>query len=236
MVDVKKAVRRSIVLIAHLDRLLMENEVLDGIKRSLAQREGHRLKIIDFLKKNGYYDELTNGEVNVLETNVGELNNFNILYWKYESVRPILFALGLVDSLHPYDTIDRNDYRSLLMIGPQHDFKKIIEKVTLLDPAEMEIQKEISMLWHWRAIEANGSSTAVDDWKSAITKSFGNDYEKISSRLSFVKGDFALKKKPVRSLPKEKVQELLLIAENRQRSFEWLVDQSVSWDEVLTDT
>lgn len=234
MIDGKRVVARCIVLIGTVDRLVMENAMIGGRARPLEERENHRNKIMEFLKREEYLQNATTDEKALLETPVGALQNAAGRLWMYESVRPLLYSVGLVKGLLDYGTIDQNDYHELLQIRPGHDLAAVLSRTKPISSEELAKEQEIAMLWHWRSIE--GTASNVKDWREAIVKSFGSDYAQIVDALPFKNGDFSINRNTVGQMDKDALMRLRVVAENRQRAFEWLSDQTMAWDEVPTDT
>ncbi len=151
--DAAEVARRALILRAvHAVRLYprageeVEPTIVDHF-------EAERRKMVGWLEREGLLVHATRWERGVLGARVGTLSVEDALRASEarESVEALLFALGLMESLPPYDGSARRSRlkRSFPRIGePTAEFIKSAR----LRPADaINAAREVAVLWHWRA-------------------------------------------------------------------------------------
>ena len=68
--------------------------------------------------------------------------------WRTEAVQTLMWALGLVPQLPAYDTMANPDLLKSVPFGEVSDF---ISSAQLRDQAEINRERDIAELWHWRS-------------------------------------------------------------------------------------
>lgn len=229
-------VKRAVCLLCYVDRCSLEDTVFDGIRRSLEEREKQRSIIIKWLKEKGYYAFLTNKEKEIIETPVMEETNTDVLicHSDYECIEPLLWSIGLVNSLSNYDGFILDNLHIPLKIGPKHSMEKLAEYCKSVSKKRLIEQREIAMLWYWRCLESRSSSSKMINYFDEINRTFGaksigilEEYELFDRN----KCDFVVKGKIISELGDEELAILELIAEKRLYAFEWLCTDT-EWDNI----
>lgn len=157
---------------------------------------------------------------------------------QYECIEPCVWSLGLVPNLHGYDNFVLDDFHPVLEIGMEHSLEKLLQKCNLINPKELKLQNEVSMLWYWRMIEIHNpvfDEKPIDD---IITSVFGKQYDVIIERLrtaQYMKNDFMIKDTVVKRLSNAEINKLLIITMWRYHAFEWITGTD-EWDKVELNT
>ena len=75
----EEVLRRATCLLCFADRCSLEDNIFDGVRRSLKERENQRKIIIKWLKLKDYYSYLTRKEEAIIETPVIRKTNTEVL-------------------------------------------------------------------------------------------------------------------------------------------------------------
>lgn len=230
---------RAVLSLLHTYRCGIENKFIDGKNRSLFNREKHRKTLLEWLHRNDFYDAFSNEEKEIFETRVGSKLKKQIQsqYFIEETIEPLLWCAGLVNKLTaPYRHAERN-FGDILYIEHDYSLEKLLGKSKLRDQADIELQRNVSMLWHWRGIEGD-NITESDDVKSILQEIFGVELENALEKIPFSKGkypDFLAGKKLFRQLDAAEIATIQVISMWRQHAYEWILGDE-EWDEVETNT
>ncbi|MGF2614535.1 DUF4272 domain-containing protein [Rossellomorea aquimaris] len=240
MKNVEEIATRAIILLCLSDRCALERTTIGGRVYTLKQRDEQRKAIYKWLQDKGYNSSMTLDEKMLFEQEVGKGNKDEVLskQIQYEAIEPCLWSLGLVDKLSEYDRLVSDDFHPLLEIGGKHSLEKLLSKCRLRAFEDIVLQNEISMLWHWRAREANNSIFNIKTAKEIIISTFGDQYVQVIDCMQAFKNhqeDFIVNNKAFNDLSSEEMNLIKFIANWRHYSFEWIVGDK-AWDEVELNT
>jgi hypothetical protein len=231
---------RAIILLCLSDRCALERTTIGGRVYTLKQRDNQRKAIYKWLQDKGYNTSMTLNEKLLFEQEVGKGNKDEILskQIQYEAIEPCLWSLELINKLSEYDRLVSEDFHPLLEIGETHSLEKLLNKCRLRVFDDIVIQKEISMLWHWRTREGNNSIFNLKPEKELIISTFGNKYMNIIDSMQEFKNDkdvFIVNNKAFNDLNSAEIYRMKIIAQWRHHAFEWIVEDK-EWDEVELNT
>lgn len=68
--------------------------------------------------------------------------------WRMEAAQTLMWALGMLPDLPPYDTMASHD---LLKQIPSRDVAPFIQSARLRDQAELDAARDAAEFWHWRS-------------------------------------------------------------------------------------
>jgi len=232
----EEVIKRIICLLCYTDRCILERPVIDGIQRSLKEREDQRKIISEWLKWKGYYSNLTAKEKQIMETPVTGIMNSAVLsnYRDYECIEPLLWSVGLRGRLAGYGNYVLADLHPPIQIGPDHSLKNVANSCKDVPVSEIEKKSTIAMLWYWRCLEERHPNTKNIDFKEAVTKTFGESYASLLKSYSGFdnnKCDFVVNGKKVSELNSMEKARLEDLSERRFYAFEWLFSEE-TWDNV----
>lgn len=232
----EEILNRAVVLLAFTDRCALEKQIIDGVRRSLNEREKQRQAIIDWLIYMGYYDSVAEKEKQVFNRVITDKTNEDILSLQndYECLEPLLWSLGLVSELASYDRFVLHDFHPVLRFGRQHSKKSILTSCCMVSNYQMRNRIEIAMLWYWRCLEHRNSLSRTTDIKEAICNIFGEKHIQLLhtyNQFDNIKKDFVINGKTVNELNDEEIKKLSIISERRFYAFEWL-STDAEWDNV----
>lgn len=148
-------IKRSCILECLHDRGSLESNLIDNKKYSLKIREKQRSVIYSFLLGIVHKNDMTDSEIKFFETKIGKtpVEICEDFYIQLESLKVLIWSLDILKDLDSYDFFRDDVYCDDLEFGDKNPIKKLIGKSTLRPIREIHIQKEISMIWHWRCIE-----------------------------------------------------------------------------------
>lgn len=167
--------------------------------------------------------------------------------WRMEAAQTLMWALGMLPDLPPYDTMASRD---LLKQIPSRDVVAFIRSARLRDQAEFDAARDAAEFWHWRSrtrelIERGDAFPDDPKMKAAGFHSY-DDIVRFSARKAAEDGmippcvgdDFPAKGKAYRDLTGEEWSEIRSITAERHFALNWLCGYSPDnkWDETPTGT
>ena len=223
----EEILKRAIILLAFSDRCALEKKIIDGVSRSLNEREMQRQAIVNWLVHMGYYDSVSEKEKQVFNRAITTKTNVDILSLQndYECLEPMLWSLGLVSELSSYDKFVLRDFHPLLKFGKKHSIESLLESCSMVSDAQINDYRALSMLWYWRCLECRNGLSRKPDIKKAIYDIFGEKYIQLLhtyNQFDNVVNDFIIMGKKVIELNDEEIDILSIISERRFYAFEWL--------------
>jgi hypothetical protein len=196
--------------------------------------------LIKDLKTAGLWPEVEQKERDLLlAEQVSERQRINAS-WLAESITCLLWALGMIPELPAYD-----QEADASFIGRLGSIPQLVPRATLRPKKEIEKQRQIAELWHWRARTqrlqeqecSDGAPAGVPPIEEIIKNIAGR-----SARLGLlprpIAADFPALGKPYRDLSSADFATLSSISQERHRAFNWLCGFSPTgrWADTRTDT
>lgn len=162
--------------------------------------------------------------------------------WLGESITCLLWALQMIPQLPAYD---READPTLARRLRSESIPDLIRQARLRPKKEIEKQRQIAELWHWRARTRYLQEQGRLDEKSADTPAIEQIIERIATRYARIgrlpaamAGDFEALGKPYRDLSPDEFDRLASIAQERHRALNWVCGESPTgrWADTRTDT
>ncbi len=166
--------------------------------------------------------------------------------WRIEAVQVLMWALGLIPGLPPYDTQASHD---LLKEIPSEEIDKFVKSARLLTSGEIDQARDLAELWHWRSrtrqlIQEGRTFDPDPKMRSAGLETFDDivrliaNHYKEEGLIEVVDEDFAVRGKAYHDLTSEEWFEVRSIAVERHFALNWLCGYAPNnrWDETPTDT
>jgi hypothetical protein len=166
--------------------------------------------------------------------------------WRAEAAQALMWALGLITSLPPYDNQASHD---LLKQIPSSDLSSF-SSAHLRNDSEIERARDDAELWHWRSrtrelIEQGREFPANEQSRAAGFNSY-DDIVRFTAQKFAAEGrmppcieeDFPAKGKAYRKLSDEEWAEVRSITMERHFALNWLCGYAPGndWDKTPTDT
>jgi hypothetical protein len=167
--------------------------------------------------------------------------------WRMESAQALMWALGMIPHLPPYDTQANHD---LLKQIPSADIPRFISSARLRKDSEVDRARDDAELWHWRSrtrqlIEEGEEFPANEQSKAAGFNTYDDIIRFTARKLAdegriraCIEDDFPAYTKPYRELSPEEWSEVCSVTMERHFALNWLCGHAPEneWDETPTDT
>lgn len=209
------------------------------------------------VKRNEYWGHLrTVGLWDVLSPEEREFASTSMLtmthqqqlnaMWRIEAMQVLMWALGLIPRLPPYDTRARHD---LLKAIPSGEISKVVKSARLIPSVEIDRARDLAELWHWRSrtrqlIEEGRALDPDPEMRAAGLHTFDDIVRftanrcKEAGQFEVIDEDFAVRGKAYRDLSPEEWSDIRSITMERHFALNWLCGYAPDnqWDETPTDT
>jgi len=166
--------------------------------------------------------------------------------WRRESFQALVWSLGLIADIPSHDTITSDD---LLRAYPPTDLGSYLKSARLRPRREIDRQRDIAELWHWRSrtrqlmeegrpFESSPSlvQAGIVSYDDVVRASAARAAE--DGLATLVDGDSSVMRKAYRDLTDDEWANVRSISVERHFAFNWICGRAPSnrWDETPTDT
>lgn len=199
---------------------------------------------VEQLKAAGLWADVEEDERTFLQAAIDEVSPQQRIdaSWLAESIVCLLWALRILPELPSYDQEANHELFKKL---PAASIKDLVKQARLRSKMEIEKQRDIAELWHWRA-----RTRKLQEEGRLRGQVYGGQAIEQIIELSASKGaengdlprpigsDFPAMGKPYRDLSAKEFSMLTSIAQERHKAFNWLCGLSPSgrWADTPTDT
>jgi hypothetical protein len=212
-------------------------------KRFLRERREEDLEQIEQLKRDGLWSQMTKVERNFMKAKPLDIKPQELIdaSWIAESATCLLWALGYVPEMPPYDEELKSDAMNRL---PGEAIGIPLKKATLRSSEEIEKQRDIAERWHWRS-RTRVSQASKGDFELADGRKIGELLNELSAKAAAdgeistpINGDFPAFGKAYSDLTEEEFSQAASIALERHRALNWLCGFAPGnrWEKTRTDT
>jgi hypothetical protein len=240
-----EAAKRALCLASILARTNLEYGIMadhqNGALHSSDDNDLFQKKQRHFMEDQGIWNALSAQERTLLEKRIGTWSTQEIAngQWRAEGLGVLLWALGAIQPLPPYDKpMSDGDFLNAFLPDP-HRSLEFVEKAALRDGREIVRTRGVAELWLWRARTTQLQLTGTAPPKGwTFDKIIGLAVEKASGDGFFVpiNGDFPAHGKAYRKLSQDEWEEMRSIAQERLYALNWLCGYATNWDQVPTGT
>jgi len=204
------------------------------------EMKGKYSKRVKALQDSKLWDEMNPDERDFMEIGPAEITPQEHLdaNWLSESLVCLLWSLGYVSEIPPYD----HEVSTEIM----HLFPRSPAQAPTLRPTEViERQRDIAETWHWRArtrqLQESGGMPALLPGGLTVEKMLRMTSEMAAKAGDFpapINGDFPAYDKPYRELSTQEFSKATSIAMERHRALNWLCGYAPGnrWAETPTPT
>lgn len=203
-------------------------------------------------KDMGLWDAFSPWERSFLSDRAAAAEKANVVQasWRIEAYGVLLWAVQRVPWLPPYDEMFSHDIGDKIPREPDAS-AEFIATAVLRDRAELEKQRDLVELWHWRSrtrqlIEKNEPFPAMPTAPGAPQFKSYDDIVRFTAKAakengtfgSIVDEDFPAHEKAYRDLTPDQWSEVTSITVERHFALNWLCGHAPGnrWDETPTDT
>lgn len=252
--DAPLVLRRAMVLAYVLRRGLLQppSSILQQLAppelEKLRAEVGQKIKVENAdIRSSDLWKLMTPREQAFMSTDVDRVTERQFLdaLWLAESLHCLLWSLGRIDSIPPYDTqaSPEETWKALPQGSPGDPFPK----ATLRDEAEIERARSLAELWNWRSrtryLQEEGH------FEPGTEVAPGMSIEQVISQAAelaaekgdqppAIAGDFPAFGKPYRDISAEQWSEATSIAMERHKALNWLSGLAPGnrWDDTPLET
>jgi len=212
------------------------NKFLDGERTQ-------NMQLIERLRQSGLWNAMGQEERNFMEARSTELTQQARIdaSWRVESIVCLLWALGYISELPPYDQQADPELTNKL---PVESAEVLMKKAVLRDHTLTERQRDLAELWHWRS-----RTRQLQESKFMFEFPDGMTIEKVIAMASAkaakdgviptpIGDDFPAFGKAYRDLAQQEYSQATSIAVERHRALNWLCGLAPGnrWAETPTET
>jgi hypothetical protein len=212
------------------------NDFVEGIRSQNTQQ-------VERLRRSGLWNAMDQEERNFMAAGPPEVTQQALVdaSWRVESLVCLLWALGYVSELLPYDQQGDPKLTNNL---PLESVEVLIKKATLRPLTLIEKQRDLAELWHWRSRTRQLQESGHDS-KLPRNMTMENVLQLASARAAAdgvipapIKNDFPAFGKAYRDLTDQEYSQATSIAQERHHAFNWLCGFAPGnrWEETSTDT
>jgi len=209
----------------------------------LGTAQNQNAQQIERLHKSGLWTAMDVDERNFLEAGPEEISQKAHIdaTWRSESIVCLLWALGYISELLPYDEQANPELTNKL---PTEPTELLIKKATLRPFELIQKQRDIAELWHWRSrtrqLQESGFGFRLPDGMS-IEELLKKTSENAATNRDIpaqIGNDFPAFDKAYRDLTTEEYSQATSISIERHRAFNWLCGLAPGnrWADTPTET
>lgn len=236
---IKDIIIQATIISAITERIALDRDIVFGKKHSLNWKSDYKQLIFDWLIKENPLTYLSEKQIRLFQKDIGKLDVDELqIASQYWSIESLTWAISLRKmSSYRYKRIVLGSDE--IFMGQDNGVERTLAVSTLRPIKEIHIQKEISMIWHWRCIEYlhYGNSEFKENLKDIIIDIFGKDYIEVMDKIQNFNlyKDLMVGKKPFYEITEKQCNEILRISIWRQHAFEWLFSKE-DWDDIDVDS
>ena len=209
----------------------------------LEQARNQNGQQIERLRQNSLWNAMDLGERNFMLAGPDEVTQKARIdaSWRTESIVCLLWALGYISELLPYDEQADPELTNKLPVEP---VEVLVKKAALRPRDAIEKQRGIAELWHWRSrtrqLQESGQKFKLPDGMTIeqLLQSSSAKSTMCGDIPTPIGDDFPAFGKAYRDLTPEEYSQATSIAVERHRAFNWLSGLAPSnhWADTPTDT
>lgn len=228
--------RRLLCLEVLVFRAEMEIRTLAGDQGGLREAQSDlESDVIPWLHENDLWHSLTKSESELIVAPIGSWDQGVLADASWKSV-----CCGVLTwALSEKGVLARIDEPFMMPSAPrEHDPKTFIGSARKRTQSEIEREREIAELWHWRAsidrLQASGAINVEPEqmehaMRSALVRA-------AQLGVPVLEDDLSVHGRKFRELDRELKSVQMSIAIERHRSLNWLCGYAIDWDDVPLDT
>jgi hypothetical protein len=230
-------------------RKLLEKCGADDQRKFTADAEARRVEFWLPLRQAGLWEYLSPSESELAGSTIVTMSpqqQWNAT-WRVEAAQVIMWTLGLIPHLPPYDV---HANRDVLKEIPAEDIPRFVSSAHLRGESEIDRARDDAELWHWRSrtrqlVEERREFPAVEESPAAGFTSYDDIVRFVARELTrearmpaCIDEDFPAKGKAYRNLSAEEWSEVRSVSSERHFALNWLCGYSRGneWDQTPTDT
>jgi hypothetical protein len=230
-------------------RALLQQWSAEDREKFTTDAEVRREEFWQPVRLTGLWEYMSPSEVDLAEATIVTMSPQQQVdaCWRVEAAQVLMWSLGLIPQLPPYDTQANHD---LLKQIPTADIARFVSSAKLRTESEIDQERANAELWHWRSrtrqlMEEGREFPANEQSMDAGFNSY-DDIVRYTARRFAAEGrmpaciddDFPVKGKAYRKLSAQEWSEARSITLERHYALNWLCGYAPGndWDKTPTDT
>jgi Domain of unknown function (DUF4272) len=215
----------------------------DDWNRYLEMARNQNVQRIERLRQSGLWNAMDVGERKFMQAGPAEFTQRDGIdaSWRTESIVCLLWALGYISEVPPFDVQVNPELTNKL---PTEPLEVLVKKATLRPRESIEKQRDLAELWHWRSrtrqLQESGYNFKFPDGMTIekvlrVTSAEAATNGDIPNPIG---DDFPAFGKAYRDLTNDEYSQATSIAVERHHAFNWLCGLAPGnrWAETPTDT
>lgn len=212
-------------------------------QKFVTQTASRNNAFVHTLRTSGLWDEMEALERSFILAGPDDVSQQDLLdsSWLSESIVCLLWALGYLSEIPPYDQQADPELTKKI---PKEPIEVLLRNATLRSSQLIEKQRELAELWHWRSrtrqLQESGQDIALpNNYKIEDVIRIASSHAVADGiNRSPIESDFPALGKPYHKLSDEDFSQVTSIAVERHRAFNWLCGFAPKncWTDTPTDT
>jgi len=207
---------------------LMKGWSKDELSKFIAETQRRSADQVQRLRDSGLWNDMDRPERDLMQAVPPEITKQSLMdaNWLAEAIVCLLWALGYVSELLPYDEPASPELTNLL---PAESAAVLVKKAALRPADSIRKQRDLAELWHWRArtrqLQESGRMPPVLPGGLTIENVLQMSSARAAENGAFpsaICDDFPLFRKSYRDLTDEEFSAATSIAMERHRALNWL--------------
>lgn len=183
---IKDIIIQASIISAITERIALERDIVFGKRHSLSWKSDYKQLIFDWLIRENLLTYLSEKQIQLFQKPIGKLDTDELqISSQYWSIESLTWSISLIKKMSSYK------YKRIVLgsdeifMGQDNSVEKTLAVSALRPIKEIHIQKEISMIWHWKCIEYlyYGNSQFKENLKDIIINIFGKDYIEVMDKI-----------------------------------------------------
>ena len=209
----------------------------------LDQYRQRQTQVAEVMKRLGLWSTMSRRERTFMRASPERVDEQTLrdVSWSMESLECLLWALGYVNSIPPYDIQADVHHLGLL---PSEGLASLIRNATLRDAAAIEKARDDAQRWHWRSrtrqLMESGKPVHLPDGVTLIdiVRMSAEDAARDGLIEQPINGDYPIRGRAFSELTAEEWSEIQSIITERHKALNWLCGYAPGnrWHDTPTDT
>jgi hypothetical protein len=227
----------------HVLSELLRNSPASEVDPLLDELNARRRESVTALQESGLWESMTSAERAFLTMPAQNVSGeaHRDVSWLMEASECLLWALGLVKELPPFDTQASVEHLTLFPSGTVDELRA---SASLRDRGEIATARSVAELWHWRSrtrqLLESGSEVSLPQGLSVsdVVQLAAGEAASRGDLPGVVDGDFPLFGRSYAQASPEEWAQATSIAFERHRALNWLSGYGPKnrWGDTPTDT
>jgi hypothetical protein len=233
-----KVGKRLIILAAVQRRGFLQEEAANDALGDETEEE--RFDIMAWLQQEGVSDALEPFERELIETNVGLLDEFDEVVCYDGTQRSVALAwyLNLIPEIPPYDEPELPPGYLDLVPSPWDSTATWLDGLTTRTIDELSRARELAEIWYWRSNIELERREATSKNRAPIERTIleaATEAMNVGLISELASGDFPLSHGHITQASADTLDTIDILAEQRLHALNWLSGFGESWSKVPLD-